>query len=254
MITRRVNTAALQRAVGWRHWMKPAAPDSRDVEFETTTLPSAWSLFNGGGSNVNSITPYAAPGATNNLQYDVGIKPSHIRLQPGSVGTYMGIHRAVTVGTNLWMWAGLTANRRNTAHTEVANDCGIALWLTVASGGVPDQSNWLGIFVNENDANACSGKFVKAIGGVFTSHGATGNVDGFASPMYGVGLHKVGSNYNAWVLSDGGWTYIGTTTWAGGTFDRCVVAAINTTSTVPANMIMSCDFVRFEDTDSPPGL
>ncbi len=240
--------AALEAASsGWNLAQKPITPHAYDDEFEGSL--SAWAI--GGSQVATEIDPYAGFTTATEWRYSLNSKrPSWLMVQPAATGAYIDIlHKAITIPTDLLVWARVTFNRRNAA--VAANDCSIGFGLCASSAGAPDGTNKVAIYFNEADASDIAAQYNVANGGAdtvveygFGSGAGTAMVD--AAYM---ALQKLGSNVHFWIAGAGGnWLYLGTVAYSGATMDRVFITAANATNTGPGNMILGLDFIRFSAT------
>jgi hypothetical protein len=218
-------------------WDKPVTPHAYDEEFESTSLPAAWSWS--AAATQGTIDPYLAL-AAGDVRYELHTdrRRSWMIVQAPGDGTQRILQRAITVPTDCFMWfRGNFCSRL--AGSPANNDFTIGLTL-----GDVGFANVISIVLNESDAGAIQAEFSKTGATIITT---TDKFTAQAEPQEfeAMGIQKIGTTWHAWAFSSNGCgVYLGNTT-----FTSTVVSAsfrfTNSTTTTPGAMLMGVDFFRF---------
>jgi hypothetical protein len=229
-------------------WLLPALPHADDEEFDTD------------GSNINlgvtlSVTatdPYAALTA-NTGRVEYGRRSSWMHLQVNS-GFFPSVFckKPVSIATNCLIWARMGALHR-AASEERYQMAGITI--TGELAGQPDPLNRISCGLNDYAGNRVyvGSKFIAGGETVYPSGGGNSLTNNGAAPYPYLAIHKIGTTYHFWALSeDGARTYMGTTTFAPAVAWIGFYDSSGGTQGNPGTPIICADFLRRLDTATFP--
>lgn len=228
-------------------WAIPASPHVNDVEFNAAGIPSGWAFDpTEDATAIDAYASFAGPG----VRHDVNTrKRSWLSAQPPADGAIYYFHKPITVPTNLLVYARLAFRMRFTSVQN--NDHNLGLMLCASSAGAPDFTNSAVVYLPETDSGTVGTQL-----GIYNNSGSSvviGQSTILAVTWAYVALHKLGSSIHAWQGTDAAtWRYIGSGTYTGNPFDRVALWLQNVSSASPGNMILTCDFIRFIETDDFP--
>lgn len=140
----------------------PAVADSRDDEFETTTLGVGWGYYGtaGGAASLNNVLfQFSIPNAGPRYRAHTDRRPSWLSIQPESGAGY--VLKPISMGTNDCCWARVLYY--GTVTTGGSNKR-LKLVLMGQTAGHPDPNNCVKIgFISANDLNyVCQASVVVA--------------------------------------------------------------------------------------------
>jgi hypothetical protein len=228
-------------------WYPPAAPNIRDVEFNSGTLPSGW--LEDFTPNVSSIDVYGDVATTGDPRRSINsYRRGWYMIQPPSDDTLYHIHRGETLPTNFFIWMRASFQFR-LIGSPANNDGSMGLGFSMTDTGVPDINNRYVVALNDSDAGTIEASFYKYQGGAFTDIGTLTNAANRAQPIEYIGLQKLGNVYHGWnATANGTWMHMGSNTWGGGTIDRINAQFSNNDNSNPANKVMGVSFIRILET------
>lgn len=194
-------------------YAKPTVADSRDDEFETTTLDSAWKIWDITG--VTSATPtkaalaYSVP-ASNRYQCHTDRKPSWFSLQCTHPTQFL--LKPTTMTTNDCLWARMAAFYRYSTGGSAAN---MYFVIMAATGGHPDPNNRVLIgFSQTGDSSQIitAARFVAGVGTVIPST-ESGSLNPFSRGVFPyMVIEKVGTTFKVFAHGSAGTKDYQTTT------------------------------------------
>lgn len=251
-------------------WGPRTNPHPGDDEFDTNALDGSWSQTGFGGALKFAArpAPYVSP-ADNRASWENLRDPdnttdpsqnSWLRIQPGNgpAGIWKRIDSADFGGatpTNLLAWARFRFAWANAMGVSAANsDIGLSFFEESGAG-------WsFAVHATINLCNTQEGAVANVIkplfwgrnGATITSvsegtrqNAAATNRSDYAFYSGYLGLQKVGDNYRAWVLDDGGRLYMGEYVSAGLTGINAVAMWCRGTASAMGVPLFDIDFIRF---------
>ena len=246
-------TAIKQNSTRSELWQLPIVSDSRDDEFDGTSLSPSWVTYDAGTSlpatlSANTVNTYdTAFSGTSTIR--VTVQDSWVNLQTPGNSIYFGLSKAVTIGTNVLVYARIKVNIKTTGtHTNSDYTIGMGLFQNI--GGIADWNNNVLCYMNSPNTNNIQAQSQRHVGGVLTVNLVSDNVGRSGSPLEYVAIHKIGTTYHNWVgTASGNWLYMGSTTTA---LTMAYIGFIiaNATTATPGVGVVGVDFVRFIDTSN----
>jgi len=147
------------------------------------------------------------------------------------------------------MWARASFNFRYSATVD--NDCAIGIEFRADSGGLPDGSNRVYLYLNETDTNTIQCQAGRQTAGVdsstltFDLGPQTAGTDSLLQTACYIGIQKIGTTFNFFLGQPGGnWTQLTSQTSAV-SLVYLQLSMGNVSTTTPGNMLMGFDFLRF---------
>lgn len=227
-------------------WYPPDSPHAWDVEFDSESFPVGWSET--WTPSTDLIDVYGNTATTGVPRRQIhSYRRSHYSAQPPSDGAVYYLHRQETLPTNLLVWARLTIQVLGPG-APVNNDAGFGLVMAADDGGgLPDLNNRMTVWINESDTNTLQTEVQRAVGGAVTVVHLGNNLVEMPQPSCYAAIHKIGTDYHFWIGSDAGsWIYAGTYSNAW-TMEHIGLVMSNASASGPANKLMHCDFIRFQE-------
>lgn len=229
-------------AAPWSTARRPTTAHALDLEFDSSTLPAAWTLSPFGVAT--GIDPYAQFSTANTFRYSInGYRPGWFMAQPSNEAVYYyALTASYAAPTNVFVWSRMSYLMKKGAPGTTNNQAGVALVLYKASD---PANNQVTLFFNESDAGVGheidfqrwdAGSFAGTVHGTTTTN---------PIPYECVGIQKLGTTYHAWAMTSGGmWLHIGSTT-ATFTVDSVGIRIADAGTGAPGNAILGVDFIRF---------
>lgn len=236
-------------------WDTPASPNGDDEEFNSTTPPAGFELYNASDSVVitpsGSIDPYSAFTANDSahLKTHTDWRRSYVAIQVSTESTTTKNYsytKAVTVPTNRLIYARMGLSLRFTETAASAGNFG--LMFCADSGGHATFNDTVNFYFEGNASTNQTLHTTKTVGGVFTRlvSGPTMN-GGIGMPWDYLAIHKIGTTYHFWTFADSGQKHYWGSTTHSGTMARIGWFLRDGNSTNPGNTIFTADFIRCID-------
>lgn len=237
-------------------WYPPASPNALNDEFEESTL-SGWTGVQNttdgvaGSFSYGTVDPYDTSFNSGNVvrvNVNDAIRPSWALVQVPGSNKQFEIYKAISVPTNLLIWARIKFNSR---ATVVDNDSGCALAFVDSVGGVPTLNGKIRLFLNESDPGTIQAQSETiSSGGAITGIVATTDVDTQGQALEYAAIHKIGNTYHTWVgTSSGNWIWMNSYSGLDYTPDMVSIYGYNSSVSAPGAVVVGYDFVRFLETD-----
>lgn len=236
-------------------WRIPDSPNGDDEEFNSTTPPAGFELYNNSDSVVitpsGSIDPYTALTANDSarLKTHTDWRRSYVAIQVSTESTTTKNYtytKAVTVPMNRLIYARMGFSMRFTETLAQAGNFGLAFYAD--SGGHASLSDSIVFYFEGNASTNQTLHTSKTVGGAFTRlvSGPTMN-GGIGTVWEYLAIHKISTTYHFWTFTDAGQKhYWGNTTHAA-TMARMGWFIRDGNSTNPANSVFTADFLRCID-------
>lgn len=237
-------------------WAVPALSHAEDDEFDGDDL-SGWTGVQNttdgvaGSFSYGTVDPYDTSFNSGNVvrvNVNDAIRPSWALVQVPGSNKQFEIYKAISVPTNLLIWARIKFNSR---ATVVDNDSGCALAFVDSVGGVPTLNGKIRLFLNESDPGTIQAQSETiSSGGAITGIVTTTDVDTQGQALEYVAIHKIGSTYHTWVgTSSGNWIWMNSYSGLDYTPDMVSIYGYNSSVSAPGAVVIGYDFVRFIETD-----
>jgi len=230
-------------------WYPPETAHEHDIEFDSANLPAGW--VESFTRSVDSIDAYDTSLTTGDPRVLVNppTRRSWYLIQMPSNNTSQYLHKNIgSLPSNFLAVARMKFNQNNSA--SVNNDATLGIVFAEDSAGSVDGSNQISILLNEQDAGTTQADFNSLVGGVFTSHATSTDIDQQPNALAYAALHKIGDTYHGWIGTEtGNWIYLGSFT---NSFSLVHVGfkLINNSAAAPGQMVVGSDFMRFYETDT----
>jgi hypothetical protein len=191
-------------------WAYPASPHANDQEFDSSTLPAAWKLWDATPTDqtaniLSGVNFLSAPAASKvRIEAHKDQKRSHILFQPHAAAgqpTWFYGFKITGIGSN-----HIFRTRINTwwIKGSVSNDYGNFIFVLMNdSAGSPDATNRIGLGWELDAADAYM-QFFKTVAGVGTAVKRMTNGDGFIPTDAELVLTKTGNSWQGFIVSRGG--------------------------------------------------
>jgi hypothetical protein len=237
-------------------WQRPATAHSEDDEFDSSTIDSAWEVYNHVDDVVGSLSSGVdAYDTTFNSGYVIranaheATRRSWMLLQapgPGNV-EYYTVAKQMTIPTNLLAMARMKFSQRHSVDDDQEHVVGLGFFQD--SGTHADWANSVLSLLSSRSATeerALAYKRVSDSGSDVTN---TTDVDEQGQALEYVAIHKIGTTYHCWVgTAAGNWIYMGAKTHAT-TMGYVGFLIANKSTTTPGPLVVGVDFIRFLETD-----
>lgn len=242
----------------------PATPHADDVEFDSTTAPAGWVLRNQtAGVDVtptSGVLEYSSDSGLTRWDFHTDGRASFMRLQlPSASGAAAYLYaKSVTVGTNRLLFVRMSGPLKALFGTGNA-EWGIGFFGDTS--GHPSLSTDR-VFLRMDTAGAqyylvadknvaTVNTFVKLV--ATTLNDAAGQEDLAGANFEYLAIHKIGTTYHFWVLTDGGQaTWVGSTVHAGSMPWVGIYVNPKTFSGPTSSPVWRVDFIRHRDDDKVP--
>lgn len=232
----------------WSLNTKPSQPHLYDDEFDQATLSQKWT-YQLGGISTTAIDPYAGFTTADTCRRSLNsYRPDWLMFQSPADDTDYGLFQEIKLPTNIVFHARCSWQHRGAGI--VANDSTIGLYLAADDGaGAPDLDNLLTVCLIESETNVVQIQWERRNGGVVTTLHLGTDSEGLGSAFEHIAIHKVGTNYHAWVgTRSGSWTYCQQSSVAPATLVWVGVLCRNSSNLGPGNKITGVDFFRARNT------
>ena len=242
--------------LGQQLWTRPVYPHELDEEFDSNELGSEWYCYSSDTSDYGELIEGAVD------VYDQGyvnvtgdtirytLNPIHRRswlfLQPeNQANVTMG--RLYTPPDNVVVIARMKFNLRDTVTVNPDRSC--AMWLSADSGGEPDWSNRIAVYLNYAANGNTYSLFAEVEGGTPTTTNTTDTqLEGQALEY--VAIHKKGTTYHGYVgTASGNWIWMGSLSFAPTTAHLELYVRTESLDK-PGVGVFGIDFIRFYETDN----
>lgn len=235
-------TASLAGAVAL--FTPPINTHVDDLEFDSVTFPSGWTIDNSDGVIITpsgAIDPYSAFTANDSAHapIDTDFRRSHMAFQGSTEGSLRryAFYKTVTVPTNRVLWARFGAASRFTS-TSGDSECGISFY--------DGLGNVVSILQLTDEPGRTQIRCTNETISTYTSVVQSGFIDaGKGYPWDYFAIHKRGTTYHFWTFTDAGQRhYWGSTTHTATMTRIAIYVGEFAQSTVPGNTYHMFDFIR----------
>lgn len=229
-------------------FVKPTSPHAQDDEFDSTTLNSAWKLYD---ENADALIAFGAgapdqytANTTTGMRTDVSTTwPSWLLMQPKNTALFYWVAKNYSLATDQWICCRVTGGFR-LGQSDLEIEYGIIV--SADNAGIPDKANSVTLTTVPTGGQH-SFQFAKKTAGVNAALFNTSAIpNGGLQGVEFLVLQKVGTTYHAWAVGHGGASlYFGSTThastmaWVG---IRCRQQIAGVTG-----MLVHWDHIRFRD-------
>ncbi len=229
----------------WTPANVPASPHSWDVEFDSDTLPSGWTIDT--ANSVGDIDLYATLSTAGKIRHSLdSFRPGWLMFQINNGGVFKSIveRTGLTLPTNLFIYSRISYSAKRGSTLATTNNQGnISLGLNDGTA-----NNTIVLHINESDTSGYEAQFEETDATVFTAVNTLRTDSNENIHMYEyMGIQKLGTTYHGWLgASNGTYFYMGSHTVAA-SMTVVAVRAADASSAGPGSTLMGTDFIRFNE-------